>query len=119
MESTNPQRWARWARWTERMITPPGFTVLLLIAGVAACAQEATAPQGAAAISQVVPVVAPDVWCPATADSLADTVPAQYRCHTTVKSPLPPVTQDSTWHTMQGSLKPTGGSTSAASDTTR
>ena len=56
-----------------------------------ACAQEATAPQGAAAVSQVVPVAAPDVWCSATAADHADTLSTQRRCRTTVNAPRPRV----------------------------
>jgi len=93
---------------------------VLLIAEMAACAQEATAPQGAAAISRVVPIVSPDVWCRAIADSLAGTLPAQHRCHTTVDAPPPPsLIRDSTWHAMQGTLEPVGDSSSDSSDTSR
>jgi hypothetical protein len=42
----------------------PGLLVATLFAGLSACAQEATAPQGAAGISRVVPIAVPDMWCP-------------------------------------------------------
>ena len=49
---------------------------LLLVTSLAtmqsACTPEATAPQGAAAISRVVPVAVPDVWCPARSDEGQD-----------------------------------------------
>jgi hypothetical protein len=67
------------------------------------CAPEATAPESGAAVSRVVPIAIPDVWCSAT-DTAADTVPAQYRCHTTREAPPPPrasTKQDSTSHTLQ------------------
>ena len=106
-------------RQGNRMRLPTRMLSLLPILGIGACAQEATGPQGVAAISRVVPAVAPDVWCPASADSAADTVPAQHRCHTTENAPPLPLSRDSTWQTMQGSLKLVGDSGSAAPDTTR
>jgi hypothetical protein len=41
-----------------------GVLALLLLTQVA-CAPDVTSPQGAAAVSKVVPIVVPDVWCPA------------------------------------------------------
>jgi hypothetical protein len=97
------------------------FTILLVIplTILCACAQEATAPQGAAAVSQVVPVVAPDVWCSAIAADHADTVATQRRCRTTVNAPPPrPGAGDSTWHTMSGTLRYPRDSVAAPRDTT-
>jgi hypothetical protein len=91
-----------------------------LFAGLCACAQEATGPQGAASITRVVPVAVPDVWCTATADGPADTVAPQKRCQTTVNAPPPPppAARDSTWHTTQGSWQSPGDSVTAPRDTT-
>ena len=46
--------------------------VTLLATMQSACTPEATAPQGGAAISRVVPVAVPDVWCPAQSDDGQD-----------------------------------------------
>jgi hypothetical protein len=96
-------------------VRTPAEVLALLLMMLTACAQEATAPQGAAAISRVVPVATPDVWCPAMA---ADTLPARDRCHPTVHVP-PHAIRDSTGRTMRGSLWLTGDSTRSASDTIR
>ena len=45
--------------------------VALLTLG--ACGPEITTPEGGAAISKVVPVAVPDVWCPAAPDAAQDT----------------------------------------------
>jgi hypothetical protein len=93
--------------------------------GMAACAPEATAPQGSAAIGQVVPIAVPDVWCPATADSTADTAAAKGRGRCPTSAPVKSDSQssanaDQTWKKIQGkSLRLVADSAAAASDTTR
>lgn len=50
---------------------PAGLLTALLLA-FAACAPEATAPQGGGSVStRVVPIVVPDIWCPAMQDTTA------------------------------------------------
>ena len=95
-----------------------GVLLSTLLIGLCACAQEATGPQAAAAISQVVPVAVPDVWCPATATGPADTVNKACRSALNV-SPSPPGTRDSTWHTIQGRLRRPGDSVTVSRDTTQ
>jgi hypothetical protein len=64
----------------------PGLLLGALLAGPRACAQEATAPQGAAGISRIVPVAVPDGWCPdqpsgnPDRDAAADTARARAPC---------------------------------------
>jgi hypothetical protein len=76
--------------------TQGGLLVLLLL--TQACAPEVTSPEGAAAVSQVVPIAVPDVWCPANRapeDTLkVNNLPA---CHTTVDAPPPPPQDSMTW----------------------
>jgi hypothetical protein len=91
-----------------------------LLIGLCACAQEATGPQGAAAISQVVPVAVPDAWCPVTATGPADTAAVKKHCQSTVNVSPPPLgTRDSTWHMIQGTLRRPGDSVTASRDTTQ
>jgi hypothetical protein len=51
--------------------------VTLLATMQSACTPEATAPQGGAAISRVVPVAVPDMWCPAQSDEGQDSASAK------------------------------------------
>ena len=95
-----------------------GVLLSTLLIGLCACAQEATGPQAAAAISHVVPVAVPDVWCPATATGPADTVNKACRSALNV-SPSPPGTRDSTWHAIQGRLRRPGDSVTVSRDTTQ
>ena len=98
----------------------PDVLVFALMTSLGACSHETTAPQGAAAVrAALVPFVRPEVWCPSSTDSaLADSVPAQHRCHTTVNAPPPaPATRDSTWQLVHGSRQHTADS--ASRDSTR
>jgi hypothetical protein len=110
------------------MSQPPVSDVLLLalLLASAGCVSEATAPQAGGSLTRVVPVVVPDVWCPANRapeDTLqVNNLPA---CHTTVTAPPPPAPQDSTtWQLNPGastrrSPRIVVDSTLAASDTTK
>lgn len=51
--------------------------ILMYILVSAGCTPEATAPQGGAAVEEVVPVAVPDIWCPAPADSAQDSTSAK------------------------------------------
>jgi hypothetical protein len=51
--------------------------VTLLATLLGACTPEATAPQGGAAISRVVPMAVPDAWCPAPSDAGRDSTAAK------------------------------------------
>jgi hypothetical protein len=104
--------------------TQGGLLALLLL--TPACAPEVTSPEGAAAVGQVVPIVVPDVWCPANRapeDTLkVNNLPA---CHTTLDAPPPRALQDSTTWQMnpsaptKPSLRIVVDSSLAASDTTK
>jgi hypothetical protein len=51
--------------------------VILTLLILGACSPEITTPQGGAAISRVVPVAVPDVWCPAAPEASRDTTAAK------------------------------------------
>jgi hypothetical protein len=94
--------------------------LLALLLTLAACAQETTSPQGASAITRVVPVAMPDVWCPVNrAPEDVAHVSDLPACHTTADVPPPPQTaaRDSMWRTMTGTLLVAGDSVPPASDT--
>jgi hypothetical protein len=55
--------------------------VTLLATLLGACTPEATAPQGGAAITRVVPVAVPDVWCPAASGAGQDTIATKDKNH--------------------------------------
>jgi hypothetical protein len=96
---------------------------LLTIALIAACTPEATSPQGAAAVSQVVPVAVPDGWCPATAATRPDTSTSRDRAKCQPSLPMksdsqPGGTTAQTWTKIQGQpLRSDPDSAAAASDT--
>jgi hypothetical protein len=50
-------------------------TLLSTLSG--ACTPEVTAPQAGAAISRVVPIAVPDVWCSASSDAGQDSTAAK------------------------------------------
>jgi hypothetical protein len=73
--------------------------VSLLATLQSACTPEATAPQGGAAISRVVPLAIPDVWCPAQADGGQDSTSAK-------DAPRPPAACDAPRHSASGKGTP-------------
>jgi hypothetical protein len=89
---------------------------------VAACAPEATAPQGAAAVGRVVPIAVPDVWCPATAEGKPDTAAAKQRvkCPTPIKSDSEPSANAAVeWIKIQGQSVTSLADSAMAADTTK
>jgi hypothetical protein len=82
---------------TQEAVPIRGEWLSLLLLAQIGCAPDVTSPQSAAAVSRVVPIAVPDVWCPANRtpeDTLAVTgLPA---CHTSVDVPPPPAPRDST-----------------------
>jgi hypothetical protein len=63
--------------------------MLALVASLGACAPEATAPEGGAGISRVVPLAVPDVWCPApgAGPDTTDAKRPRVRCDAPKQSP--------------------------------
>ena len=88
--------------------------VTLLATVLGACAPEATAPEGGAAINRLVPVAVPDVWCAAASDAGQDSTAAKDRSRprATCNAPKPSASG-------RGSLTWVVDSTLAAPDTTK
>ena len=88
--------------------------VSLLATVLGACAPEVTAPEGGAAISRVVPIAVPDVWCSAASDAGQDNTAAKDK-----NRPRPACDAPKPSASGRGSLTWVVDSTLAASDTTK
>ncbi len=91
-----------------------GGVALLALGVFLGCTSEATSPEGAAAISRVVPVAVPDMWCPAAPGDGQDSAAAKAttRQHPACDAKPRPASG-------RGSLTFVVDSTWAASDTTK
>jgi hypothetical protein len=88
--------------------------VTLLATGPGACAPDVAAPEGGAAISRVVPVAVPDIWCSAASDAGQDSTAAKNK-----NRPRPACDAPKPSASGRGSLTWVVDSTLAASDTTK
>ena len=88
--------------------------VPLLALVLGACAPDVAAPEGGAAISRVVPIAVPDVWCSAASDAGQDSTAAKNKNRPRAACDAPKASASG-----RGSLTWVVDSTLAALDTTK